>query len=548
MQSTAEPHFGGEMQKIVRDITAAAETGNEAQVYALANDALDRGLHHPMFFHARANWFWHCGLYQEALADLEAALNFTPRNPLLLQAIGECLLKLGVWKSAGRAFGKAIEMAPNNARAHYMRGLAFQMNAERQAAIAAHLRAIELRPEYAEALASLALISAAEPNPENVRLYAGRALLLDPLQPTAHIALALQELNERAVASAEERVRALLSAARFGEDPRANDVLREIGDGFDRLGNVPLAFQIYAEVNRKRRGIHARRFANNRSSSKVALQLSYFERTQAWAPSSPPPPPVDAPRSHVFVLGFARSGTTLLETVLASNAQVVAFDEKDCFSDDAKAFLKTEEGLETLKSLDEPGLSRLRNGYWDKVREYGRPTAGKVFVDKWPFNSRRLPLIARLFPQARILFAIRDPRDVVLSCFRRSFIMNSDTFEFLELEDCARLYAGIMELASRARNRLPMNLLEVRYEAMVDGFDTTVSGICDFTGLRWEEGMRDFRHAADGTVDFHAQSGKQVRMGLYSGASGQWRRYREELAPVFPILAPWVERLGYSPD
>jgi tetratricopeptide (TPR) repeat protein len=548
MHSVAETRFSDETLDIVRNIRAAAEAGNESLVYELAKDALDRDVRHPMLFNARANWLWHQGLYYDALADLEAALNFAPRNPVLLKAIGECLLKLGVWKAASQALGTAVEIAPNMVQVHYLRGLAFQMNGERQAAIAAHLRATELNPEHTDALGSLALISAGESKPENVRLYAWRAHLLDPLQPTAHIALAMLELNEGTVRAAEERVRDLLQAARFGEDPRANEVLRELGDRFDRLGDIPFAFQIYSEVNRKRRAIHARRFAKERSSYEVALQMRYFERTVPWKPPIPPEAGPNAPASHVFVLGFARSGTTLLETVLASNEQVVAFDEKDCFTEEAKALLRSETGLETLAALDEAGLARLRTGYWEKVREYGRPVAGKVFVDKWPFNSRRLPLIARLFPDAKILFTLRDPRDIVLSCFRRSFIMNSDTFEFLELEDCARHYSGIMKLVLCVREKLRLHMLDVRYENVVADFDATVSEICAFIGLRWDESMRDFSGAADGTVDFYAQSGKQVRMGLYSGGAGQWRRFLEQLAPAFPILQPWVEQFGYAAE
>jgi tetratricopeptide (TPR) repeat protein len=542
------PDPESEFRDVIADINAAAAADDEARVYALAKAALDRGLQHPMLFHARANWFWHEGLYYDALNDIQAALDRTPRNPLLQKAAGECLLKLGVWKAAARAFGEAVAIAPNMPQAHYLRGLAFQMSGERKAALAAHIRAIELMPHHADALGSLALISVAENAGENVRLYAGRAHALDSAQPSAHIALALLELNEAAIEAAQQRVEKLLAAARFGDDPRANEVLREIGDHFARLGNLAFAFRIYADVNRRRRAIHARRFATNRSSIPVALQTLYFQRAQTWPASRVTPSRPDAPTSHVFVLGFARTGTTLLETVLAANEQAVVLDEKDCFPEEARALLNGEDGLEALASADETRLIAMRDAYWEKVREFGRSAAGKVFVDKWPFNSRRLPLIARLFPEARILFMIRDPRDVVLSCFRRSFIMNADTFEFLELEDCARFYCAIMELAAGARKKLPLQILDVRYENLVTEFDGTVSTICDFVGLRRDEAMRDFRHAADGAVDVYAQSGKQVRMGLYSGAEGQWRLFQDQLAAALPILGPWVERLGYSFD
>jgi tetratricopeptide (TPR) repeat protein len=546
VESVAET--SGELQAALREIGIAGEAGDESRVYDIAKAALDRGLHHPVFFHARANAFWHQGLYYDALVDLEAALNLAPRNPLFLRAAGECLLKLGVWKAASRALGSAIEIAPNMAQTHYLRGISFQMCGERQRAIAAHKRAIELMPQHAEALGSLALISAAEGNGDNVRFYADGAHGIDSMQPTAHVALALQELCEGAVDAARHRMIQLLQAAHFGEDPRANDVLREVGGVFARLGDIPFAFQIYTAVNRKRRAIHARRFADHRSSRDVAVQSAYLKYARPWLPSPLPSAQPDLPSSHVFILGFARTGTTLLETILASNNHVVALDEKDCFPEDAKGLLRTDKGLRELATSDESMLARLRDGYWNKVCEFGPSVGGKVFVDKWPFNSRRLPLIARMFPEAKVLFMVRDPRDVILSCFRRSFVMNTDTFEFLELEDCARHYAGIMSLVAEAREKLPLDMLDVRYENLVANFDATVSGICDFVGLRWDESMRDFRHAADGTIDLNAQSGKQVRAGLYSSGAGQWRAFREQLAPALPILEPWIRQLGYQPD
>jgi tetratricopeptide (TPR) repeat protein len=548
VHSVADAVFSGDISATITDIRSAAESGDEIRVYDLAKAALERGLRHPMLFQARANWFWHAGLYYDALADLEAALTYSPRNPLLHSAAGECLLKLGVWRAASRALGAAIELAPEIPQTHYLRGLAFQMNGERQAAISAHRRAVELNPRHANALASLALISSAEGNLESLREYADAVHRLDPLQPTAHIARAVQELREDAVGSARQRLLELLQAGRFGDDPRANDVLRELGNRFEVQGDVPFAFRIYSEVNRKRRAIHSRRFAEHRSSSDIAVQLTYFHRTPAWSPEPVPPSQPEAPRCHVFILGFARTGTTLLETVLASNEEVIAFDEKDCFSQEAKALLRSEEGLETLAILDETQLARMRTAYWEQVGEFGCAAAGKVFVDKWPFNSRRLPLIAKLFPGARILFTIRDPRDVVLSCFRRSFIMNPDTFEFLELEECARFYTGIMDLFACVRQKLPLQILDVRYESLIADFAGTVRTICDFVGLQWSEGMRDFHLAAEGTVDIHAQSGRQVRMSLYSHGAGQWRCFSEQLAPTFPVLSPWIKRFDYPAD
>jgi len=136
---------------------------------------------------------------------------------------------------------------------------------------------------------------------------------------------------------------------------------------------------------------------------------------------------------------------------------------------------------------------------------------------------------------------------VVLSCFRRHFDPTLYSLEFLQLEDCARLYAATMALAAICGNKLPLDVLELRYEDIVDNFDDTVRRLCGFAGIAWSENMRDFRHAA-GTIDLRSASARQVRQGLYSGAAGHWRNYRDELASIQATLAPWVARFGYQAE
>jgi hypothetical protein len=101
-----------------------------------------------------------------------------------------------------------------------------------------------------------------------------------------------------------------------------------------------------------------------------------------------------------------------------------------------------------------------------------------------------------------------------------------------------------MTLAELYREKLPLDLREHRYEHMVADFDTSLMSICEFIGLDWSETMRDFRAAAAG-IDRRSASAAQVGRGLYADAVGQWRRYREQLAPILPLLAPWVSRFGY---
>ncbi|HVV65716.1 MAG TPA: sulfotransferase, partial [Rhizomicrobium sp.] len=244
---------------------------------------------------------------------------------------------------------------------------------------------------------------------------------------------------------------------------------------------------------------------------------------------------------------FMRSGTTLLEQVLSSNPKVVALEEKTLLATLSVEYATSVEGLDALAALDGEDLARARAEYWTRARTYAPDLNGRIFVDKQPLNTLRLCLIAKLFPKAKILFALRDPRDVVFSCYRRHFRVNMAMFEFLDLEDAARFYASVMNLGQIYRDLLPLNLLEHRYEDMVRDFEGRVRAVCEFIGLEWSDSMREFHKNAP-SPDIRSPSAGQVQRPLYGEGVGQWRLYSQQLAPMLPILAPWVEKFGYSPE
>ena len=155
-----------------------------------------------------------------------------------------------------------------------------------------------------------------------------------------------------------------------------------------------------------------------------------------------------------------------------------------------------------------------------------------------------LPVVAKPFPDAKVLFARRDPRDVVLSCFRRRFGMNPAMHQFLTLEGTAAYYDAVMRLADIYGRLLAVPTLTYRYEDLVDDFEGQVRRICAFAGLSWDEAMRDFAATAERNP-IRTPSARQVRRGLYSEGAGQWRPFAAHLAPVAPLLEPWIRAFGY---
>jgi len=532
-------------EQIVEEVLAALRVPDVTRAFELADAALRKGIQHPALFNARAIWFEQQGRYREALVDFECTRAYLPRDPALLNSVGFCLLNLSRARDAVGAFDGAIAAAPDFARAHYGRGQALRTLGKFEEARHALQRSVAIDTDDMDALASLASIAARLGNFPEARSCAERVLKRDPRQPGANITLAMAELAQGDNAAAEHRLRAFIDDPQIGGDARTT-VLGLYAEALDKQDRGPEAFAIHAALNQEIRARHAPQFNGVRAIDNALGLSAYFEKTEPWHTRPGPTPERDAPACHVFLLGFMRSGTTLLEAVLAGHPQTVALDERDCLRQAAQVFLGSGAGLDQLARLDNAERTHWRNVYWQSIGNQGLSVAGKVFVDKLPFNSLKLPLIAKLFPDAKILFAIRDPRDVVLSAFRQRFEINTDNFEFLRLDDCARYYATIMRLVTLYREKLPLDLHEHRYEDLVADFDTSVRAVCAFIGIDWNDSMRNFA-AAPRSVDARSASAPQIRRGLYSGA-GQWRRYRDELAPILPILEPWIARFGYPTE
>jgi hypothetical protein len=327
---------------------------------------------------------------------------------------------------------------------------------------------------------------------------------------------------------------------------------RTLGDLRHAQARYPQAFAAYSESNRLKYMYYAHRFETpgttaadycrwlTRQFENVSDDAGYRAGRQSE------PQTEDRSRAHVFLVGFPRSGTTLLENVLASHPDITALDERDTLGDVTQRFLVNDVGLKSLAKLTPEEIRELRTNYWGRVRKFNPNIEGKVIIDKYPLTSIKLPIIAKLFPSAKILFAVRDPRDVVLSCFRRNFAMNTSMFEFLDIERAARFYDAVMTLNAVYREKLGLDRLQVHNEALIEDFEGRAQEVCTFIGVEWNEQMRDFaEHAKSRAIK--TPSSVQVVRGINSDSVGLWRHYQKEMAPALPALAPWVTTYGYAP-
>jgi hypothetical protein len=320
-----------------------------------------------------------------------------------------------------------------------------------------------------------------------------------------------------------------------------------LGDALDAAGRYGEAFAAYADGKCDLKAEYALQFAAparpNPPEVARAMVAEFLETpAQAWA--APTRPIMRGPaRGHAFLMGFPRSGTTLLEQVIATHPDMEALGERPVMIDAESQFLSRAGGMIRLSEAVSDLLEPFREAYWRRVREFGVNPAGKVFVDKHPLSTTRLPLIHKVFPGAKIIFALRDPRDVVLSCFRRSFKINAGSYEFNTLEGAARFYDAVMTAGEVYFARLPLEVHRLRYEDLVVDFEGQARALCAFLGVEWTDGLKDF---ADTERAIGTPSSTQVRRGLYEEGVGQWRHYAAAMEAVMPVLQPWVEKFAYA--
>jgi tetratricopeptide (TPR) repeat protein len=554
MTTTAQRSGGGTAQadaaaRQIEEIRKVADA-DLPQAIAMAARAWANGVTHPLLHHMAALQLKHDGRLEEAVAELGRGLELDPRDGPMIITLGFCLIDLERLAPAAKMFELALKLNPNSPPACYGYGWAAEGMGALDAAQSAWRRAVALDPAHADAWAGLSGLAARRREWSDAKTSAEKALALDPRQTDAMMNLARIDMGLGDPAGAARRVKETIDLPFLKPLARASCKIM-LGDALDAQGRHQEAFAAYKEGKSDTRALFADVYEapdRMRTPDEARRMTAEFLDTPpaAWARPATGGLLQGGERGHAFLMGFPRSGTTLLEQVLETHPDVVSLDERPLLMNAEMEFLAQPGGVKRLADVLPLFLEPFQENYWRAVRELGVDPTGKVFVDKYPLATVRLPLISKVFPNAKIIFAVRDPRDVVFSCFRRGFNMNPAMYEFNTLEGAARFYDAVMRAGEAYFERLPLDVHRVKYEDLVADFDAVTRGVCEFIGVDWTDDLRNFARTI-GERRIATPSSVQIARGLYTEGAGQWRPYAFALAEVMPILQPWIERFGYEP-
>jgi tetratricopeptide (TPR) repeat protein len=533
-----------QLQLFLREADAALRANDSERALRIADEATSQGLEHPNLLTLAAHRRIQMGDNESALKLLTRAREIAPRSVDVLNALGICLVNLGRAREALPVFDAALRIAPGTAMLRFNKALAYEKLNELDHAKRELESVVTLMPRHFEALAWLATLASQRADSKAARDYATRSLAINPKVHAATLAIATADVAEKDYQAALDRLAPLL------QDRDVTPVNRAVaqslvGDALDGLDKPKDAFAAYAASQATLRNYYAPAYASGDFESaahRVARLTNYFRDADAetWRAQKTGA----APRVHAFLVGFPRSGTTLLENVLASHPDIETMEERDALLEAATQFTTSDAGLDRLAHILPEEAETYRAAYWKAAASFGHGGCKAVFLDKMPLNTILLPVIAKLFPDAKILFALRDPRDVTLSCFRRRFGMTAQMYELTSLDGAAAYYDAVMGLAQIYQGALGLDVSETRHEDLLDDFEGETQRICQFLGVEWRDTMKDFAARARASTS-STPSGAQVARGLSREGADQWRRYADQLAPVLPRLAPWVARFGY---
>jgi tetratricopeptide (TPR) repeat protein len=481
--------------------------------------------------------------FAQALPRYEKLTRQFPGAAVLWAEYGNAASRLREVKLADHAWRKALELAPRNSEVVGMIGHQYQALRLPDRARTCFAQAAAADPLAINPRISLAVLLEQQHQLEEARAAVRECLSIDPRDDQARYFSAVIDRRENKLEEAERALRDLILSE--PKHPYVRYACRyELAQVLDRTDRFDEAMGVLVEAKQIVRALtdtallisgydrgaeRARRFTN--SQPKDILRdwgRSFPERKREPIPSL------------AFLGGHPRSGTTLLEQILDAHPAVSALDEPTAFIEVLEpAFHKTR---------DHSGarLNVLRRLYIEDVtKELGARAEGKILVDKNPSPTARLPVWLRVFPELRVLIALRDPRDVVLSCYFQNIPLNAVNVNFLSFERVTKHYSDLMDIWLAVREWDGFSWLETKYEDTVTEMEKEGRRVTEFLNLAWDAGQARF-YEKSRQKQLYSPTYQDVTRPVYSRSVGRWRAYEKHLAPVLKTLEPYCRKFGYD--
>ena len=519
------------------------------------------------------------GQLDEAVFAFQKAISIKPDYDEAYNNMGNTLKEQGKLEEAIEAYAKAISIKPDYAEAYSNMGVILKEQGKLEEAIEAYTKALSIKPDYAEAYYNLGITLKEQGKLEDAIEAYKKALNLKPDYAAAWLnaAEALERWNklddleiwlEKAFGSFEvvpadlqfmkakllwrkkeyEETSNLIEDIKFEtiSEIRRRDYLSLKAKNFEKFKKFDEAFACFTQCNllvkesKEYLKHNPERYFQNlrdgldklKSGSKINSEANSIENPEF---------------SPTFLVGFPRSGTTLLDTILRSNSKIEVVEEKSMLST-AESFLK-ENGHNILAGEVIPSKLNLeaQKIYRREFNKYINTTlADKVYIDKLPLNLLQASLIHQIYPAAKFILALRHPMDTILSCWMQNFSLNPPMANMVDLDRIVEFYCIAMETFKICRINNNLNVHEIRYEDLINNFQKESEAVVQFLNLQWEPEMENYKDTALKRGRIKTPSYSQVVQPIYKEAQYRWLNYRKYIEQYLDQVKPWISEFGYN--
>lgn len=488
--------------------------------------------------------------FQECTELLQRASRLDPANVNLLLNLGHSYGIRFLHADAEKCFERAVRLSPNRSDTLVAAGIRARDFGDHRMAAQYFERATEGPNAPIEAFVHLAEIHERLSRQDHARELIQRALHLSPNHPPALLVLARIEKDAGHLENAERILSEFPGEADVETRARALYELGAVLDRQKRFGQAMAAFVQAKDLLRPgaarlitERQLMRARLRQMRESISAEMDSSWQEEQQI---------PASEMLNLAVLCGHPRSGTTLLEQVLDSHPGAISAEETDIFHNEAYLPLIVGSSsdaplLPILEAAAPTELSKSRQRYKRAIESFlGQAVGDRLLIDKNPYLTYLMAPIIRIWPTVRFLVAVRDPRDVCLSCFMQPFVpLGQTNSAYLSLESTVEEYAELMKMYEVVASRFPNICMEVRYEDLVNDLQTAAKRVLDFLGLPWtDEVLRFDEHARSKLV--RSPTYADVTKPIFKRAVGRWKNYEEFLAPHVERLRPFIALFGYD--
>ena len=515
--------LANKISELVRKGAQLHQAGQVQKAETIYRQVLDINPNHADVNDLLGSLLIQVGNHAQAVELISRAIAMAPDQPMYHSNLGIALKKLGRIEEAAASYRKALTIQPDFAEAHNNLGNVFRDLGRQDDAVASYHKALAKKPDYAMAHKNLGNVFRDLGRLEEAVASYRAALAIEPDFAMVHRNMAI--INKHSKYDDDIKAMEELYARPGISDNQRLHLAFGLGKAFEDLQRYEKAFDFFLEGNTIKQRTQGHPIEEQEiffNELGEVFDSALFAKYQSAGCKDETP---------IFILGMPRSGTTLVEHILASHPHVHGAGEIGTLRQVASNHFTGGAALaESIRRCDATEFERMGIEYIAAIRKYSKQA--RFVTNKMPSNFQYIGLIKLILPNAKVIHCRRNPRDNCMSIFKCFFASRNHAYAY-DLSELGRYYNRYRDLMTHWRSVLPGFLYNVQYEDMVANQVEQTRGLLEHCDLEWDDACLEF-FKSDRPVK--TASAEQVRRPIYKDSVQSWKRYEKQLAPLLEIL------------